>query len=169
MDEIINRVANSSLISLDLTDFYPQGKRVTVDLSQYLFEGLILKEKDFRQALEEIDLSQYKNSHINIICSTDAIVPTWAYMLLSIQLEGTASTVIYGTSLQLEELLWEKAINNLDYDSYTDQRIIIKGCSKYNIPLNIYMRLSENLKKCAKSIMFGEACSTVPLFKQNKK
>jgi hypothetical protein len=164
-DEIINRVANSKLITVNLEDYYPKGQRVLFDIKDWLFEGFVLREKDFRTQVSEFDWSQYQDSYVALTCSTDAIIPGWAYMLISIQLEPFAKKVIIGNLETLETSIYQDVLNNLDISEFTDKPIIIKGCSKKPVPPNAYIMLANKLKPIAKSIMYGEACSSVPLFK----
>lgn len=163
--EIVNKVANSGLISFDLEDYFHQGDRVVYDIKDNLFMGLILKEKDFREFLKSKDWSEYSGKNVAIICSEDAIVPTWAYMLLAIQLEPYANMVVFGNLEDLEKKLYEKALNDLDLAQFKDQRVVVKGCSNAQIPTYVYVELTRRLKPIVKSLMFGEPCSTVPLFK----
>ncbi|GGD22897.1 DUF2480 family protein [Hyunsoonleella pacifica] len=165
-DEIINRVANSKLITLDLEDFYPEGKRVLFDIKDWLFEGFVLREKDFRSQVSEFNWSQYQDNYIALTCSTDAIIPGWAYMLLSINLEPYAKKVIIGNLEQLETSIYQDIITNLNISEYEGKPIIIKGCANKPVPQNAYIMLSNKLKPIAKSIMYGEACSSVPLYKK---
>jgi hypothetical protein len=164
-DEIINRVANSKLITLNLEDYYPIGQRVLFDIKDWLFEGFVLREKDFRNQVAEYDWSQYQDNYVALTCSSDAIIPGWAYMLLSIQLEPFAKHIIIGDLESLETAIYQDIIKNLDVSGYTDAPIIIKGCSKKPVPQNAYIMLANKLKPIAKSIMYGEACSSVPLYK----
>lgn len=164
-DEIINRVANSKLITIDLEDYYPEGKRVLFDIKDWLFEGFVLREKDFRAQVSEYDWSQHQNNYIALTCSSDAIIPGWAFMLLSIQLEPYAKKVVIGSLDQLETSIYQDIINNLDVSDYKNKPIIVKGCSNKPVPQNAYIMLSNKLKPIAKSIMYGEACSSVPLYK----
>lgn len=164
-DEIINRVANSKLITLNLEDYYPDGKRILFDIKDWLFEGFVLREKDFRLQALEFNWSQYQDSYVALTCSTDAIIPAWAFMLLSIYLEPYAKKVLIGNLEQLETSIYQDVLNSLDVSSYKDKPIIIKGCSKKPVPQNAYIMLSSKLKPIAKSIMYGRACSSVPLFK----
>lgn len=166
--EIINRVANSQLVTIDLEDFYPKGERVTVDISQWLFEGIILKEKEFRAHLKNLDPSKYSNSYVAIDCSTDAIVPGWAYMLVALQLKPTTKKVVVGSLEVLETLLFSEIIKDLNIEPYKNKPIIIKGCTNKPIPQNAYVLLAQKLQPIAKSIMYGEACSSVPLYKMKK-
>ena len=164
-NEIINRVASSKLVVFDLEDYYPQGKRVLFDIKDWLFEGFVLREKDFRVLVKEHDWSQYQDAFLALTCSTDAIVPDWAYMLLSIQLAPYSKKTVLGNLETLETSLYQDIISNLDITSYKDKPIIIKGCSKKPVPSSAYIMITNKLKPVAKSIMFGEACSSVPLFK----
>jgi Protein of unknown function (DUF2480) len=163
--EIINKVANSGLISLDLEEYFHPGERVIYDIKDNLFMGLMLKEKDFRAFLKENDWSVYSGKNVAIICSEDAIVPTWAYMLLAIQMEPYANIVVFGGLEDLEKKLYEVALNQLDLEQFKDQRVVVKGCSNAKIPTSVYVDLTIRLKPIVKSLMFGEPCSTVPLFK----
>lgn len=164
-DEIINRVANSKLITINLEDYYPTGDRVLFDIKDWLFEGFVLREKDFRNQVAEFDWSQYKNTYIALTCSSDAIIPGWAYMLLSIHLEPFAKKTIIGNLETLETSIYQDVINNLEVTEFKNKPIIIKGCSKKPVPQNAYIMLTTKLKPIAKSIMYGEACSSVPLYK----
>lgn len=165
-DEIVNRVANSKLVTIDLEDYYPKGQRILFDIKDWLYEGFVLREKDFRAQVSEFDWNQYEGSYVALTCSSDAIIPGWAYMLLSIQLESVAKKVVIGDLEQLETSIYQDIINNLDVSAYADKPIIIKGCSNKPVPQNAYIMLSNKLKPLAKSIMYGEACSSVPLFKK---
>lgn len=167
-DEIINRVAQSQLVVFDLEDFYPKGIRIVFDIKDWLFEGFVLKEKEFRQYVAEHDWSQYQDKFIALNCSTDAIVPAWAYMLISIELAPYSKKTIIGNLNTLETSIYQDIINGLDLSPYQDKPVIIKGCSNKPVPDNAYILLSEKLKSVAKSIMYGEACSSVPLFKRKK-
>ena len=164
-DEIINRVANSKLVTVNLEDFYPKGNRVLFDIKDWLWEGLVLREKDFRTQVAAFDWSQYQDSYIALTCSTDAIIPGWAYMLISIHLESYVKKVIIGNLEALETSIYQDVITNLDVSAYKNTPIIIKGCSKKPVPPNAYIMLATKLKPIAKSIMYGEACSSVPLYK----
>ena len=163
--EIVNRVTNSGLITLDLKDYYPKGERVFYDIKNNLWQELVLKEKEFRAFIKENNWSIYQDKYVALDCSTDAIVPSWAYLLLTIALEPYAKKVVKGNLETLELLLFQELIENLDLAPYKDQRVIIKGCSDLPIPENAYVQMIQKLKPEVKSLMFGEACSTVPLFK----
>ncbi|CAM1349548.1 DUF2480 family protein [Tenacibaculum halocynthiae] len=165
-EEIINRVASSKLITIDLEDYYPNGTRVVFDIKDWLFQELILKEKDFRQDVKNHDWSQYENSFVALTCSSDAIIPSWAYLLLTTELSLYAKKVVIGNLELLETVLYQGIINELDINSFKDKPVIIKGCANKPIPPSAYTLLIEKIQPIAKTIMFGEACSTVPLFKR---
>ncbi len=165
-ENIINRVAKSGLITFDLAKLYPQGERVVYDIKDNLFHGLILKEKDFREFVKQHDWASYTDKHIAIICSTDAIIPTWAYVLLANKLALFAKTVIFGDLNTLETLLFERELVKLNIEDYRDQRVIIKGCGDISVPVSAYVELAVKLTGVARSIMYGEPCSTVPIFKR---
>jgi len=165
-EEIVNRVANSKLVVIDLEDYYPTGKRILFDIKDWLFEGFVLREKDFRSQVALHDWSQYQDAYVALTCSSDAIVPAWAFMLLTINLEPYAKKIIIGNSEQLETSIYQTIIENLDVAPFKDKPLIIKGCSKKPVPANAYILLSQKLKPLAQSIMYGEACSSVPLFKR---
>jgi len=167
-NEIVNRVANSQLITIDLEDYYPKGERVVLDIKIWLFHELILKETDFRESLNNHDWSQYQDKYVALTCSADAIIPSWAYMLISTFLNPYAKKVAVGNLPQLETVIFQEIIQNLNIDDFSAKPIIIKGCANKPIPPTAYTQLIEKLQPHAKSIMFGEACSTVPLFKAAK-
>ena len=166
MDSINNKVAASGLITLNLEDYYPQGERVLFDLKPWLFQELILKEKDFRENLKSHDWSSYQDKFVAVTCSTDAIVPAWAFMLLYSHLEPFAKKIVFGDLARLEEEIFEDVIDAIDASAFADQRIVIKGCSDKNIPVFTYAALTAKLRPHVKSIMFGEPCSTVPVYKR---
>lgn len=165
MDEIVNKVAGSGLVTINLEDFYQTGERVVFDLRPHLFQELILKEKDFREFISNHQWESYKDKLVAVTCSADAIVPTWAFMLLGIALQPYASQVYYGSLLQLEEFLFVEKLAALDIEQFRDKRVVIKGCGDIPIPTNAFVMLSRKIRPVAKSIMYGEPCSTVPLFK----
>lgn len=165
-DEIINRVAKSSLVTIDLEDFYPSGERVLFDIKDWLLEGLVLREKDFRTHVESHDWSNYKDKYVAITCSTEAIIPAWAFMLISIHLQPYAKKVVVGNLEHLESLVYQDIINNFNTSEIKNKPVIIKGCTNKPIPLNAYTMLINKIKTVAKSIMYGEACSSVPLYKK---
>lgn len=168
MSEIINRVANSQLITFDLEDFYPQGERVLFDIKDWLLEGFVLREKDFRERAKNFDWSVYKDAYVALTCSTDAVIPGWAYMLLTTYLTPHARKVVVGDLAALESLLYSQIIRDLDVSEYQDKPVIVKGCSRKPVPENAYIELIQKLQPVARSIMYGEACSSVPLFKKSK-
>ena len=167
-DEIVNRVANSKLKTLDLEDFYPKGTRTIIDIKKWLFHELILKEKDFREYLKNHDWSQYQNNYLALTCSSDAIIPSWAYMLIATYTSPFAVKTIVGNLQQLETAIFQDILNNFNVEAYRDIPVIIKGCSNKPIPETAYIQLIEKLQPVAKTIMFGEACSTVPIYKSKK-
>ncbi len=166
MEEIVNRVSNSQLITFDLEDFYSPGERVLFDIKDFLFQEIILKEKEFRESIKSYDWSSYTDKYVAITCSVDAIIPTWAFMLLSIALQPYAKKVVVGSILDLESQLFYDSLSKIDWEKFRDKKMIVKGCSKIEVPLSAYVEVTNHLKKVAASIMFGEACSTVPLFKK---
>jgi hypothetical protein len=168
MEEIINKVANSVLEVFDLEDYYPAGVRTQIDISQWLLEGFLLKEKDFREQLKNHDWSQYQDQYVAINCSTDAIVPAWASILVTIQLVPFAKKIVNGYSEDIEASLYEEALSKIDYSVYKDKPVILKGCSKKPVPARAYILAVQYLQPFAKSIMYGEACSAVPLYKSPK-
>lgn len=167
MNEIVNKVAQSGLITIDPVDFFPTGSILCVDVRSVLVEDFLLREKVFRDWIEKHDWTQYRGSHIAVYCSNDAIIPVWAWMLLSAALKPYAATIFYGTSEALHEQLFLKNINALPLEQYRDQRVIIKGCGEQTVPPSIYVELTRVLTPVVKSLMFGEACSTVPVYKKN--
>jgi hypothetical protein len=167
-EEIVNRVATSGIVSLDLEELYHPGERVLYDIKDNLWQGMILREKDFRDFLKAHDWSQYNGKNVAIICSEDAIVPTWAYMLLAVQLEPFANTIVFGDLNMLEDKLFTDAISRLNIDEFAGKRVVVKGCSKVAVPVSAYVEISRLLKPVVQSLMFGEPCSTVPLYKKPK-
>ena len=168
MSDIVNKVQKSGIITLDLEEMYPQGSRIVIDLADQLWEGLALKEKDFRAWVKEHDWSQYTNAFVSVDCSVDAIIPTWAYMLVAVQLEPVAQLVTAGNEHDLERSIFTRFISELDPTTYQDARVVVKGCSKLPVPLSAYSELTAKLRPVVKSLMFGEPCSTVPLYKKPK-
>lgn len=166
--EIINKVSESGLVQIDLEELFPGGDRVLFDLKNWLFEGLILKEKDFREQLKNHDWSFYKNKFVAVTCSADAIIPTWAYMLLATYLDPFAKKVVFGDLKKMEQELFHFEILKLNPEQYKDQRVVVKGCSNKEVPVSAYMELTALLRPFVKSIMYGEPCSTVPVYKQPK-
>lgn len=165
-DKLINRVANSSLITINLEEFFPSDELVDFDVKSYLFKELILKEKDFRDALKAHDWQQYSNKIITIYCSTDAIIPIWAFMLISGYAQPFAKEIYFGTKNAYLEFAYHNIIEKIDGAQYQDKRIVIKGCSNKPVPTSAYVDLTTKLRPFAQSIMYGEPCSTVPIFKR---
>ena len=165
-EEIVNRVTNSVLKTIDLEDFYPEGKRVVFDIKDWLFKGLILREKDFREQVKNHDWSQYQDAYVALSCSTDAIIPSWAYLLLATHLEDFAKRTVIGNLELLETVLFTEVISELNIEKFKEKPVIIKGCANKPIPQSAYTLLISKILPFAKSIMYGEACSTVPLFKK---
>jgi hypothetical protein len=167
-NEIVNKVSQSGLITIDLEEFYPAGERVLFDIKELLFQGLILREKYFREFIKNEDWNKYKDKYVALTCSADAIVPTWAYMLLASQLEPIAKKVVFGNLESLETILYTEILSKIDINIYKDARVVIKGCGNLPIPKSAYVQITSLLRPLAKSIMYGEPCSTVPLYKQAK-
>lgn len=168
MSEIVNRVANSPIVTIDLESFYKNNERVLFDVKKYLFQELVLKEKDFRNDLKNIDWEQYRGKCVAVDCTADAIVPTWAFMLVVTYLEGVVDEVVVGSLEDLEKYMFQKALYDLVPDDFVGKPVVVKGCSKYPVPLFAYGEVVRLLKGKAKSIMYGEPCSTVPLYKLPK-
>lgn len=164
--EIANRVSNSQLVTFDLEELYTPGERVLFDIKSLLFQELILREKDFRDFIKLHDWSQYSNKYVAITCSADAVVPTWAYMLLTSSLQPYASLVIFGSLQDLEATLFKSALDNIEWGKFSNAKVVIKGCSKVEVPISSYVEVTNRLRPVASSIMFGEPCSTVPVFKK---
>ncbi len=167
-EEIINRVASSKLKTFDLEDFYPTGQRSVIDISQWLMEGIVLVESRFRESLNNTDFSIYQDHYVAINCGTDAIIPQWAWMLLQAQLTGIAKKVVHGSREDLETVLYQEIINDLDVSEFEGLPVIVKGCSNKPVPISAYMMITEKLQKVARSVMYGEACSSVPVYKKKK-
>jgi hypothetical protein len=166
MEEIINKVSSSGLITIDLEEFYLPGERVLFDIKDLLFQGFLLREKDFREFIKNENWSTYKDKYVAIVCSSDAIVPTWAYMLLSVSLGPFAKKIVFGSLEVLETVLYTEKLAGLDVNVYNDARVVIKGCGKLPVPNNAYVELTRLLRPVVKSMMYGEPCSTVPLYKK---
>ena len=167
-EQIVNRVANSGLMTIDLEEHFPEGDRVSLDLSQWLDGGFVLREKEFRQALKQFDWSSYAGKHVALYCSTDAILPGWAHMLVTTYLAPVAGRVVLGDKALLELELFRDAIDKIDLSIYIDRPVIVKGCANKEIPEQAYIYLLQKVQPIAKSLMYGEACSSVPLFKPKK-
>jgi Protein of unknown function (DUF2480) len=167
-ESIINKVASSGIITLDLEEMYPAGERVVFDLEPLLWQGIALKEDDLRAFVKDHGWSAYKGKFVSVHCSVDAIIPTWAYMLVAAHLQPFAALVTQGDADQLERAIFTSFVQRFDIEPYRGGRIVVKGCSKLPVPLNAYVELSAKLMPAAKSLMFGEPCSTVPLYKAPK-
>jgi hypothetical protein len=168
MKEIVNRVANSPIVTIDLEEFYRAEERVVFDLTEFLYEGLVLREKDFRVALKELDWDFYRGKLVAVLCSADAIVPNWAFMLVGTYLSKLGVDYIIGDLQALELYLFEKSLSLIDPIEFSGKPVVIKGCSKKPVPLFAYGRILSLVQPYAKSIMYGEPCSTVPLYKASK-
>ena len=166
MEEIVNRVVNSPLVTLDLEEYYPEGARMQFDLKDFLYEELILREKDFREQLKNHDWEKYRNAYVAMDCSTDAIVPSWAFMLVATYLQPFAKKTVKGSLVDLETAIYQEIISKLDITPFEGKKIIVKGCSKKPVPDAAYIQLIEKVQPHIQSLMFGEACSTVPLMKK---
>lgn len=165
-ETIVNKVTESGLITLDLEDFYPKGDIVVFDLKDYLFMGLILKEKDYRAALLATDWTQYQDKYVAITCTADAIIPMWANMLAASYLQPVAKDVVFGNEQQLITNIITKNLATVKAEEYTDKRVVVKGCGDIAIPETAYVDITNKLRPFAKSIMYGEPCSTVPIYKK---
>jgi hypothetical protein len=163
---IENKVEKSGLINFEIEALIPKGERILFDIKNLLFQELVLKEKDFREFIKQHDWSQYTNKYVAVHCSTDAIIPLWAYMLLGAELQPYAKKIVQGDLKKLEEEIIYDTIHQIDFSQYKDQRVIVKGCAKKYVPAGAYLLLSEKLKPEVKNLMFGEACSTVPVYKK---
>ena len=165
-EEIVNRVAKSPLITFDLEDFYPEGERRSIDMSQWLEQGLILREKEFRIALKNVDFKAYENTYVAINCSTEALLPAWASLLVTTHIQPFAKKVVLGSLEDLERQIFEEIISQLDTTPFVNKPVIIKGCAEKNIPAAAFVSLIQKLQPHAKSLFYGEACSSVPLHKK---
>jgi Protein of unknown function (DUF2480) len=165
-DPIINKVAESGLITLDLEDYYPKGEVAVFDLKGFLFMEMILKEKDFREALKNTDWEQYRGKNVALTCSADAIIPMWAWMLATTYLQPVANAIVMGDEKQLLRDLFLQNIASINTDGFADKRIVIKGCGDTPIGEFAYMEITKRLRPVVKSIMYGEPCSTVPVYKK---
>ena len=165
-EPFINKVAESGLITLDLETYYPKGETAVFDLKEYLFMSMILKEKDFRETLKKIDWSVYKDKDVALTCSVDAVIPVWAWMLVATYLQPVAKEIVMGDEKELHKTLFLKNILAIDTNEFTDKRVVIKGCGETPIGDYVYMEITKLLRPVAKSIMYGEPCSTVPVYKK---
>lgn len=166
--DIVNKVALSPLVSLDPADYHDPAPRVGIDIAERLYMGMLLKEADFRAWIDSHDWSQYSGQHVHLHCSADAIIPGWTWMLLAIQLQPFARTVVFGSREDLEHAIWQKAIQQIDYTALEGKKIVVKGCGDLPIPQTAYVELILRLRAVADKLMYGEPCSTVPLWKKEK-
>jgi hypothetical protein len=164
--EIVNRVAQSKLITFDLEDYYPKGKRVLLDIQDWLHEGLILREKEFRNYISTHNWEEYRDAYVAMTCSTDAIIPGWAYMLITTKLQPYAKQIVLGGLGDLETSIYQSILEDLDVSPFIDKPVIIKGCSNKPVPQNAYLWATSKIQAVAKSVHYGEACSSVPLYKR---
>jgi hypothetical protein len=167
-DELVNRVAASGLETFDLADYYPKQEIVDFDLRDWLFHGLILKEKDFRENIEKHDWSVYSEKIVNVYCTTDAVIPVWAYMLITVKLTGIAEWIFAGNRTEMLKAWYAKELRNLNIDDFKQKRIVVKGCGDVPVPEEAYLEITRLLLPHVKSIMYGEPCSIVPVYKQKK-
>jgi len=165
-EPIVNKVTESGLITLDAEKYYPREEMAIFDMKDFLFMGMILKEKDYREALKNLDWTQYAGKNVAITCSADAIIPVWAYMLAASYLQPVAGEIVMGDEKELHKKIFLKNIASIDITEFSDKRVVIKGCGETHIPDYIYMELTRMLRPVVKSIMYGEPCSTVPVFKK---
>jgi hypothetical protein len=165
---IVNRVAGSSLVTFDLEQYFQPGERVLIDIKDQLFQGLILKEKDFRAYVKEHEWAQYQHKFVAVTCTADAIVPTWAYMLIAIALQPYATHFVFGSLDDLETELFRQKLCTVDWLQFQDAKVVVKGCSKVSVPVAVYVEATRQLSPLVSSLMFGEPCSTVPLYKKVK-
>ena len=168
-EQIVNRVAESGIITLDLEQLRPQGERLVYDIRENLFQDMILKEKDFRAFIKSHDWSAFAGKNVAITCSIDAIIPTWAYMLLASVLNPYANLVVFGSLDQLEQALYQQSIDEIDPEDYRDKRVVIKGCGDEGVPVFAYTAIVNKLQPVVRTIMYGEPCSTVPVYKKKLK
>lgn len=165
-ESFVNKVAASGLITLNLEDYLHTGERVVYDIKDNLFHGLMLREKDFREFVKTHDWTAYAGKNVAIICSADAIVPTWAYMLLANKLKPYANEVVFGSLETLETVLFSKALARIDLNAFEGERVVVKGCADIDLPVSAYVEITSLLTPVVKSIMYGEPCSTVPIYKR---
>jgi hypothetical protein len=166
MTEFVNKVAESGIITLNLEDFYPKEPVLVFDMKDYLFMGLILKEKDFREALKQLDTTVYEQKIVALTCTADAVIPMWAYMLAASLIQPVAKDLIFASPEEAVQQILRKNISNINTEGYVDERVVVKGCGDLPITEAAYVEITKKLRPVAKSIMYGEPCSTVPVFKK---
>lgn len=167
MEEIfVNKVADSGIVTLNLEDYYPKETIEVFDMKSYLFMGLILKEKDFREALKQLNLSQFENKIVALTCTADAVIPMWAYMLAASAIQPVAADVIFGSVEEVTRLILSKNISKIVAEDFADKRVVVKGCGELPVTESAYVEITKQLRPVAKSIMYGEPCSTVPVYKK---
>jgi len=166
MSEFVNKVAESGIITINLEDFYPKEPVVVFDMKDYLFMGLILKEKDFRESLKQLELTPYEKNIVALTCTADAVIPMWAFMLVASLLQPVSKEIIFGSAEEVVQQLLKKNIAALNTENYVDQRVVVKGCGDLFVAESAYVEITKQLRPVVKSIMYGEPCSTVPVFKK---
>lgn len=166
MEDIINKVSQSGIITINLEEMYPKGERVEFDIAPQLVEGLLLREKDFREFIKNHNWQDYTGKYVALFCSTDAIIPHWAWMLLANALAPYAEMIVFGNRESLETAIFNLLVDHMELDPYKDQRVVIKGCADLPVPVNAYVALTARLTPVVKSLMYGEPCSTVPIYKR---
>lgn len=164
-ETFVNKVAQSGLITINLADYIDRTERVVYDIKDNLFQGLILREKDFREFVKQHDWEAYSNKYVAVVCSADAIVPTWAYMLLAVKLEPQAKGLYFGSLEEFNKQIFSERLSQIDFEAFKGERVVVKGCSEPEVPVSAYVQLTARLRPFVKSIMYGEPCSTVPLYK----
>jgi hypothetical protein len=167
-NQIVNRVSNSALVTFNLEEYSPRVEIKSIDVKDLLFQGLILREKDLREFVKVHDWQQYKDNYVAVYCSSDAVIPTWAFMIISIALQPFARKIVFGDRNALVSQLFKDALDQIDWEKYRDAKVVIKGCSDVHVPESAYVEAAARLRPLAASIMYGEPCSTVPLYKKPK-
>jgi hypothetical protein len=167
-EEIVNRVAQSGIVTFDLEDLYIQGERVTIDLKENLYMGMVLREKDFRDFVKTEEWEKYRDKFVSVTCTEDAIIPTWAYMLVASRLAGIARKTVFGGPEALETALFQERLSSINSEDFRDKKVVVKGCSKFPVPVSAYVLITEKFTPVVSSLMFGEPCSTVPVYKKSK-
>lgn len=164
-NEIKNRVADSGIVNVDLSDYAPKENILELDLKQFLFDGLVLKEKEFRVALKEFDFNKYDGKVVAVFCGANVIVPMWAYMLITTYLNNANAKIYFGNKNKVTQAIIKENIDSINVDDYKEKRVIVNGCSNIKLSEGLYIAITKKLQKNVKSLMFGEACSAVPIFK----